>query len=74
MYNIRDYCDLFKEVIKESSPTEIDGTLKELTKNIDVDSIAVADRVILSNEILQILSKEQRSKVADTRTDCKSEK
>lgn len=64
MYNIRDYCDLFKEVIKESSPTEIDGTLKELTKNIDVDSIAVADRVILSNEILQILSKEQRVELA----------
>ena len=64
MYNIRDYCDLFISAIDGSSPAEIDGTLRELTKNIHVDAIAVTDRVILANEILKHLSREQRIELA----------
>lgn len=60
MYNIHEYCELFGTITAESSPNDINGNLKALTKTINVDAIPVADRVILSSHILKNLSREQR--------------
>lgn len=64
MYNIKDYCDLFEQTIEVCSASEISGSLREITKTINVDSIAVADRVTLSSCILKKLSRDQRIQLA----------
>lgn len=64
MYNIRQYCELFEKEIESSLDEDINNNLKKLTSSINVDSIAVADRVILSSDILRCLSRTQRIQLA----------
>lgn len=61
---MHEYYMLFENIIAESSPSNINENLKGLTKSMNVDSIPVADRVILSSHILKSLSLEQRIQLA----------
>lgn len=64
MYNIHEYCKLFEKAITQSSPEQIIDNLKAITQSINVDVIAVADRVTLSKNILKLLSRDQRMMLA----------
>lgn len=60
MYDIHEYCELFESIIVKSSPEQITDNLRAITQTINIDTITVADRVILSNNILKHLSRNQR--------------
>lgn len=64
LYYIDDYCKFFDEIIDSSLPSTINENLSKLTRTMNVDEIAVADRVILSNHILKRLSRDQRMELA----------
>lgn len=64
MYEIQEYCRLFEEIAASSTAEEINQNLRGLTQTISVDEISVDDRVVLSNHILQHLSREQRMQLA----------
>ena len=64
--NVEKYYSQFKDVIENSSIAEINNGLKSITRSIDVDKIAVSDRVKLSNYVLQHLSRDQRIMLAKT--------
>lgn len=64
MSKIQRYCELFEKVIADSSSDIINDQLKMITRTIKNDAIPVADRVILSSDILAHLSREQRMQLA----------
>lgn len=64
MYHIEDYCKFFDEIIYSSTPQEINKKMSTLTRTMNVDEIAVDDRVVLSNHILKRLSRDQRIELA----------
>lgn len=62
--NIERYYSQIKDIIDKSPVDQINDGLKTITNTIDVDKIAVSDRVKLSNYVLQHLSRDQRMMLA----------
>lgn len=62
---IKKYCELIQNYIaSNSNPATIHSELSHATLQIELDQIAVSDRITLSNYILKLLSYEQRKQLA----------
>lgn len=60
-----EICKLFDDALSTvTDPEETNTVLSKVTSSISIDSISVADRVLISNHILGILSHEQRKVLA----------
>lgn len=63
--NTAQICGLFDEAINATSdPTKINEALSNVTQQLDVDAIPVADRVTISSHVLLKLSRDQRMELA----------
>lgn len=62
---LKEYCDLLaSEITPATPPEQVNDKLLYATASIEVDKISVTDRVVLSNYILKLLTKEQRMHLA----------
>lgn len=62
---VKMYCDLASKTISSHvKPEEINENLARVTSSIEIDTIDVADRVVISNYVLKLLSREQRMYLA----------
>lgn len=62
---LKAYCDKMKEIIQRNkTPNTISMELLPGTTSIEISKVAVEDRVVISNYVLKLLSKEQRKQLA----------
>lgn len=62
---LKAYCDKMAEIIqKNKTPNTISMELLQGTTSIEISKVAVEDRVVISNYVLKLLSKEQRKQLA----------
>lgn len=62
---IKKYCELLTDIINHSAKSEdVKQQLSTATSLIEIDTIDVPDRVVISNYALKLLSKEQRKYLA----------
>lgn len=63
--HLKAYCDKMEEIIhKNKTPNTISMELLPCTTSIEISKVAVEDRVVISNYVLKLLSKEQRKQLA----------
>ena len=61
----KEFCELISKTINaQTKPEEVNEKLSMLTSSIEIDTIDVQDRVVISNHVLKILTREQRMQLA----------
>lgn len=62
---IKKYCELLSSLITPNTkPEDVNEQLTAETNTIEIDTVDISDRVIISNYALKLLSKEQRMQLA----------
>lgn len=61
----KEFCELISKTINaQTKPEEVNDKLSVLTNYIEIDTVDVQDRVVISNHVLKILTREQRMQLA----------